>query len=103
MKRFHLLLISCLFVATSFAQGYSEQQLASVLDSVSTNPDYVIRWADGAIAQNAKCADAYFVKAFVFVTQEDYLQALELINKSLSLVSLSYISNTDKFLLLIWQ
>ena len=87
MKRFHLLLISCLFVATSFAQGYSEQQLASVMDSVSTNPDYVIRWADGAIAQNAKCADAYFVKAFVFVAQEDYLQALELINKSLSLVS----------------
>ncbi len=87
MKRFHLLLISCLFVATSFAQGYSEQQLESVLDSVSTNPDYVICWADGAIAQNAKCADAYFVKAFVFVAQEDYLQALELINKSLSLVS----------------
>ena len=87
MKRFHLLLISCLFVAISFAQGYSEQQLASVMDSVSTNPDYVIRWADGAIAQNAKCADAHFVKAFVFVAQEDYLQALELINKSLSLVS----------------
>jgi hypothetical protein len=43
MKRFHLLLISCLFVATLFAQGYSEQQLASVMDSVSTNPDYVIR------------------------------------------------------------
>lgn len=87
MKHFHLLLISCLFVATSFAQGYSEQQLESVLDSVSTNPDYVLRWADGAIAQNAKCADAYFVKAFVFVAQEDYLQALELINKSLSLVT----------------
>lgn len=87
MKRFHLLLISCFFVATSFAQGYSEQHLESVLDSVSTNPDYVLRWADGAIAQNAKCADAYFIKAFVFVAQEDYLQALELINKSLSLVS----------------
>ena len=87
MKRFHLLLISCLFVATSFAQGYSERQLESVLDSVSTNPEYVLRWADGAIAQNAKCADAYFVKSFVYIAQEDYLQALELINTSLRHVS----------------
>ena len=54
MKRFHLLLISCLFVATSFAQGYSEQQLASIMDSVSTNPDYVIRWADGNAALSIK-------------------------------------------------
>lgn len=87
MKRFFIFVAATMLATTTFAQGYSEQQLSSVLDSVSTNPDYVLRWADGAIAQNSKCADAYFVKAFVYVAQEDYLQALELINKSLSLVS----------------
>ena len=87
MKRFFIFVAATMLATTTFAQGYSEQQLSSVLDSVSTNPDYVIHWADGAIAQNSKCADAYFVKAFVYVAQEDYLQALELINKSLSLVS----------------
>jgi len=72
---------------TSFAQGYSEQQLESLLDSVSTNPDYVIQWADRAIAQNVNCSDAYFVKAVVFTAEEDYFQTLEFLNKSLEVVS----------------
>lgn len=87
MKRFFIFVAATVLATTTFAQGYSEQQLESVLDSVSSNPDYVIRWADGAIAQNSKCADAYFVKSFVYIAQEDYLQALELLNKSFNLVS----------------
>ena len=80
MKRFHLLLISCLFAMTTFAQGYSEQQIEAVMDSVFTNPNYALRWADGAIAQNPKCSDAYFLKACVYFVQEDYLSTLEVLN-----------------------
>lgn len=87
MKRFQLLLISCLFAMTTFAQGYSEQQIEAVMDSAFTNPNYALRWADGAIAQNPKCSDAYFLKACVYFVQEDYLSTLEVLNKALGLVS----------------
>ncbi len=87
MKRLYLLLIYSISVLLSFAQCYSEQHLESILDSVSTNPDYVLRWANGAIDSNAKCSDAYFIKAFVYITQEDYLQGLENVNKAIELVT----------------
>ncbi len=87
MKRFFIIVATIIFATTLFAQGYTKQQLESVLDSVQTNPNYVIGWADRAIAQNAKCADAYFVKSFVFIAQKDYLQSLDLLNKSLKCVS----------------
>ena len=81
MKRFFIIVATIIFATTLFAQGYTKQQLELVLDSVQTNPDYVIGWSDRAIAKNAKCADAYFVKSFVFITQKDYLQSLELLNR----------------------
>ncbi len=87
MKRFLIIIATIMFAISLFAQGYTKQQLESVLDSVQTNPDYVIGWSDRAIAKNVKCADAYFVKSFVFIAQKDYLQSLDLLNKSLRCVS----------------
>lgn len=87
MKRFFIIVVVIIFTTALFAQGYTKQQLESVLDSVQTNPNYVIGWSDRVIAQNVKCSDAYFVKSFVSITQKDYLQSLELLNKSLKYVS----------------
>lgn len=36
MKRFFIIVAATMLATTTFAQGYSEQQLASVMDSVSS-------------------------------------------------------------------
>lgn len=87
MKRIYLLFIACVFAMVSFAQGYSEEQLESLTDSIYTNPEYVINWADNAIKKNSKCSDAYLLKACVFINEKDYLKALELLKRSLKFVS----------------
>lgn len=87
MKRIYLLLIACVSAMLSFAQGYSEQMLESISDSIETNPKYVVDWADSAISKNKKCADAYFMKACVYISMQDYLKALEQLNISLKVVS----------------
>lgn len=87
MKRIYLLLIACVSAMLSFAQGYPEQMLGSISDSIETNPKYVVDWADSAISKNKKCADAYFIKACVYISMQDYLKALEQLNISLKVVS----------------
>lgn len=87
MKRIYLLFIACVSAVLSFAQGYSEQLLGSISDSIETNQKYVVDWADSAISKNKKCADAYFMKACVYVFMQDYLKALEQLNMSLNVVS----------------
>ena len=96
MKRFYILLISGIMTAASLAQGYTEQQLSSVLDSLGTNPDYVAQWADQAVAKNAKCADAYFVRACAYMLFEDPQNAIQSINSAIKYVSKkSVVPKTD--------
>lgn len=62
----------------------------SVLDSIKTNTNYVINWTDDA--------DAYFIKSFVVIAQEDYLKTLDLLGKAFKTVlNKSVIENIRKF------
>lgn len=79
-----------------FSQNYSKATINAVIDSVKTNPEYVMDWVNTAIQKNKKNSDAYVIKALVALSEEDYQTTLITLNKAVKMATKkSYYSKSD--------